>query len=120
VKAEYFEAVPGGVALSAAGRAALLESFNERLDKAVRYPVQSKPGKTRNVKRRDVIRFEAHAVANRLLGKADMPRVVETRKLWDETNEATVVDLDQTPDEADDPALPPDAEEEQPQEEPPC
>ena len=97
VKTEYFEAIPGGVALSPAGRAALLESFNERLDKAVRYPVQSKPGKTRNVKRRDVIRFEAHAVANRLLGKADMPRVVETRKLWDEANEATVdssVELD--------------------------
>jgi CRISPR-associated protein Cas1 len=121
VKAEYFEAVPDGVALSPAGRAALLESFNERLDKAVRYPVQSKPGKTRNVKRRDVIRFEAHAVANRLLGKTDLPRVVETRKLWDEANEAAV-DLDADVDEADDPALPPEAEEEQMQlpEEPPC
>jgi hypothetical protein len=39
------------------------------------------------VKRRDVIRFEAHALANRLLGKADLPRVVETRQLWDEANE---------------------------------
>jgi hypothetical protein len=71
------------------------------------------------VKRRDVIRFEAHAVANRLLGKADMPRVVETRKLWDEANEATV-DLDVVADEADDPALPPDAEDAQLPEEPPC
>jgi CRISPR-associated protein Cas1 len=88
MKAEHFEAVPGGVALSAAGRAALLESFNARLDKAVRYAVQSKPGRTRNVKRRDVIRFEAHALANRLLGKADLPRVVETRQLWDEANES--------------------------------
>jgi CRISPR-associated protein Cas1 len=87
MKAEHFEAVPGVVALSAAGRAALLESFNARLDKAVRYAVQSKPGRTRNVKRRDVIRFEAHALANRLLGKADLPRVVETRQLWDEANE---------------------------------
>jgi CRISPR/Cas system-associated endonuclease Cas1 len=87
MKTEHFEAVPGGVALSAAGRAVLLESFNGRLDKAVRYPVQSKPGRTRNVKRRDVIRFEAHALANRLLGKADLPRVVETRQLWDEANE---------------------------------
>jgi CRISP-associated protein Cas1 len=87
VKVDYFEQVPGGVALSPAGRAALLESFNARLDKAVRYPVQSRPGRTRNVKRRDVIRFEAHALANRLLGKADLPLVVETRQLWDEANE---------------------------------
>jgi CRISPR-associated protein Cas1 len=91
-KAEYFEPVPGGVALSAAGRAALLESFNERLDRAVRYPVQSRPGRTRNVKRRDVIRYEAHALANRLLGKLDLPRVVETRRLWDEANEAPAAD----------------------------
>ena len=98
VKAEYFEPVPGGVVLSPAGRAALLESFNERLDRAVRYPVQSRPGRTRNVKRRDVIRYEAHALANRLLGKTDLPRVVETRRLWDEANEAAVaapVDLDE-------------------------
>jgi CRISPR-associated protein Cas1 len=87
-KAEYFEPAPGGVALSAAGRAALLEAFNGRLDRAVRYPVRSRPGRTRNVKRRDVIRWEAHALANRLLGKDDLPRVVETRRLWDEANEA--------------------------------
>lgn len=92
VKAEYFEPVPGGVALSPPGRAALLESFNERMDRAVRYPVQSKPGRTRNVKRRDVIRFEAHALGNRLLGKTDLPRVVETRQLWDEANEAPAAD----------------------------
>jgi CRISPR-associated protein Cas1 len=117
-KAEYFEEVPGGVALSPAGRAALLESFNERLDKAVRYPVQSRPGKTRNVKRRDVIRSEAHALANRLLGKNDLPRVVETRRLWDEAAEAAP-----EPEGADDlePALPEGgAAEELPPKEPPC
>ena len=99
VKAKYFDSVPGGMALSPAGRAAMLESFNERMERAVRYPVQSKPGRTRNVKRRDVIRYEAHALANRLLGKLDLPRVVETRQLWDEANEATAVspvDLDET------------------------
>ena len=98
VKGEYFEPVPGGMALSPAGRAALLESFNERLDRAVRYPVQSRPGRTRNLKRRDVIRCEAHALANRLLGKTELPRVVETRRLWDEANEAAAadsVDLDE-------------------------
>jgi CRISPR-associated protein Cas1 len=92
VKVEYFEPVPGGVALSAAGRAALLESFNERMDRSVRYPVQSRPGRTRNIKRRDVIRYEAHALANRLLGKMGMPRVVETRQLWDEANDAAATD----------------------------
>jgi CRISP-associated protein Cas1 len=116
-KAEYFEDVPGGVALSGAGRAALLESFNERLEQAVRYPVQSKPGKTRNIKRRDVIRFEAHALANRLLGKTDLPRIVETRCLWDEAAEGTKAasqpeDLDIEP--IDEPG------EELPPEEPPC
>jgi CRISPR-associated protein Cas1 len=112
VKSEYFEAVPGGLALSAAGRAALLEALNERLDKAVRYPVRSRPGRTRNVKRRDVIRFEAHALANRLLGKDDLPRVVETRRLWDEANEApaAAVDLDApaAEEEADEAAAPAD------------
>ena len=83
-RAEYFEPVPGGVALSAAGRAALLESFNQRLDQSVRYPIQSRPGKKRNVKERDIIRHEAHALANRLLGKSDLPTVVETRELWDD------------------------------------
>jgi CRISPR associated protein Cas1 len=88
VLADWFEEVPGGVALSKEGRAALLTAFNERLDKAVRYPVQSQPGKKRNVRRRDVIQHEAHALANRLLGRSDLPRVVETRRLWDDGAEA--------------------------------
>ncbi len=87
---EFFEAVPGGVALSKEGRAFFLSHFNERLDKGVRYPVQGKPGKSRNVKQRDVIRHEAHALANALLGKADMPRVVETRVVWEATSSGTV------------------------------
>ena len=90
----YFEAVPGGVALSKDGRAAIITSFNERLDKTIRYPVQSKPGKTRNVKRRDVIQYEAHALANMLLGKRDFPRIVETKRLWEESAADTVTDDD--------------------------
>jgi CRISPR-associated protein Cas1 len=118
-KTEYFEPVPGGIALSAAGRAALLESFNERLDQAVRYPVQSRPGKKRNIKQRDVIRFEAHALANRLLGKTDFPRVVETRHLWDETN--AVAKTEAEDDDDLEPLLPEeDVQETQPPEEPPC
>lgn len=115
MQADYFEEVPGGVALSAPGRAALLTAFNDRLDKTMRYPVQSRPGKTRNIRQRDVIQHEAHALANLLLGRTDLPRVVETRKLWEETADPPT-DLD-----ADDPTLP--DEEPLPEardEEPPC
>jgi CRISPR-associated protein Cas1 len=86
VQKEYFKEVPGGVSLSKEGRAFFLTYLNERLDKAVHYPVQGKPGKTRNVKQRDIIQHEAHALANALLGKTDLPRVVETRKIWADEN----------------------------------
>ena len=92
VQKDYFEEVPGGVALNKEGRAFFLAHFNERLDKGVRYPVQGRPGKTRNVRQRDVIRHEAHALANALLGKRDLPRVVETRVLWDEGNAVAAAD----------------------------
>lgn len=99
----FFEDVPGGVALSKEGRAFFLAQFNERLDQTVRYPVQGRPGKRRNVKVRDTIQHEAHALANRLLGKCDMPRMVETRQLWAEagTGETVLPDDDADgPDEA--------------------
>jgi CRISPR-associated protein Cas1 len=80
----FFEEVPGGVALSKEGRAFFLSGFNERLDKSVRYPVQGSPGKSRNVKQRDLIQHEAHSLANVLLGRRDLPRIVETRVLWAE------------------------------------
>jgi hypothetical protein len=50
----------------------------------VKYPVQGKPGKHRKIKRRETIAHEAHGLANRLLGRDDLPRVVETRRIWDE------------------------------------
>lgn len=132
---DFFEEVPGGVGLTKEGRAFFVANLNERLDRAVRYPVQGKPGKTRNVKVRDTIQFEAHALANRLLGRLDMPRVVETRGLWDEANEAAgedAVELDELAgneerDEAEPAAeadgiepLLPDPGGEAPKEEPPC
>jgi hypothetical protein len=49
------------------------------------------------VKVRDTISHEAHALANRLLGRLDMPRVVQTRALWDEANEAAAADLEEEP-----------------------
>ena len=84
MKAEFFEVVAGGVALSKEGRGAFLPYYNERLDRRTKYPVQGKPGKFRKIKRRDTITHEAHALANRLLGRLDLPRIVETRRLWEE------------------------------------
>jgi CRISP-associated protein Cas1 len=106
---EWFEPVPGGVALSKDGRAGFLSSFNERLDKRVRYAVRSKPGKSRNIKQRDVIGCEAHALANMLLGRNDLPRVIETRELWAEKDEVVLEDDDEVI--ADEPAAPPPVEE---------
>ena len=102
VRAEFFESVPGGVALSKEGRAAFLPHYNERLDRPVKYPLQSKPGKYRKIKRRETIAHEAHALANRLLGRDDLPRVVETRKLWDDSKEAATGSDDGADQEEDD------------------
>jgi CRISPR-associated protein Cas1 len=117
VQKDYFEPVPGGVALSQAGRAFFIANLNERLDKGVRYPVQGKPGRTRNVKQRDVIAHEAHALANGLLGKNDLPHVIETRKLWAD-------DRPDAPDGDDEPDAPEDGDEPPPvldeTREPPC
>ncbi len=106
VQKDYVEPVPSGVALSKEGRAFLVGQLNERLDKAVRYPVQGKPHKTRNVKQRDVIRHEAHALANALLGKRDLPRLVETRVLWDEANGTPEADVEESDEPEEGPTAP--------------
>jgi CRISPR-associated protein Cas1 len=111
MRTEFFEEVPGGVALSQEGRAFFIASLNERLDKAVRYPVQGSR-KTRNIRQRDIIQHEAHALANALLGKRDMPRIitVETRKLWAEdakAEAAAVVEEAQAEEGAAGPETPP-------------
>jgi CRISPR-associated protein Cas1 len=110
VQQDFFEAVPGGVALSKDGRAFFLSAFNERLDNAVRYPVQGNPGRTRNVRQRDVIQHEAHALANALLGKRDMPRVIETRKIWSDEakeEEEAAAEMPEPETPAEDPGPPP-------------
>ena len=66
----------------------MIGNLNERLDKAVKYPVQrtGKPGgkKFRRIKLRATFQHEAHALANRLLGRNDMPRIIETETLFAE------------------------------------
>lgn len=89
-KKEHFREVPGGIELAPDGRAALMESFNKRLDRTVRYPVQSDKAKGkhkkkyRKIKQQAVIQHEAHALANALLGRKDIPKIVETEELWKE------------------------------------
>jgi len=87
-KKEHFREIPGGIELSPDGRAALMESFNKRLDRTVRYPVQSDKAKSkkkyRKIKQQAVIQHEAHALANALLGRKDIPKIVETEDLFSE------------------------------------
>lgn len=88
VKKEFFREVPGGIELAPDGRAALVANLNERFDKSVKYPVQrsQKPGgkqkKFRRIKLRATIQHEAHAVANQLLGRLDIPKIVESEVLF--------------------------------------
>jgi CRISPR-associated protein Cas1 len=98
VQKNSFESIPGGMALNREGRAFFIAHFNERLDKAVRYPIQGKPGKTRNLKQRDIIPCEAHALANSLLGKRDMPLVIETKKIWADESAPATAELPDEPD----------------------
>ena len=83
---DYFEPVPGGVALNQLDGAVFVTHASDRLDKAIRYSLQRKPGKTRNIKQRNIICHEAYALANALLGQRDLPRVVGTRTVWREEN----------------------------------
>jgi CRISPR-associated protein Cas1 len=87
-KREYFREIPGGMELAPEGRTALMESFNKRLDRTVRYPVQRRkktdPPKYRKIKQHAVIQHEAHALANALLGRHDMPRIVESSQMFQE------------------------------------
>ena len=49
----------------------------------------SKPNKPkfRKLKQRTIIQHEAHALANTLLGRHDIPRIVETEDIWTEQDQ---------------------------------
>ena len=90
VKKDFFRDVPGGIELAPDGRAALIANLNERLDKSVRYavqrPKQRGAKKYRNIKLGATIQHEAHALANQLLGKDDIPKVVDASELFEDPN----------------------------------
>jgi len=60
VKTNYFDKLHKGMTLNIEGKSVLLESLNKSLDKKVRY-------KGRNIKKRDIIQFECHKIANELI-----------------------------------------------------
>lgn len=64
VKIEYFDQIPNGLTLNKNGRAVLLTEFNSFMDESIRY-------RGRNIKRNNVIQFDCHRIANKLIGKEE-------------------------------------------------
>jgi CRISPR-associated protein Cas1 len=62
VKKEYFDKIQNGVSLNKEGKGVLIEALNETFEKTIKY-------KGRNIKTKNVIQFECHRIANKLLGK---------------------------------------------------
>lgn len=50
----------------------------------MRHLVRGQSGRFRNLKQRDVVRHEALALANALIGSNDALTVVETREVWEQ------------------------------------
>jgi len=64
VKKSYFDKLHKGIILNKEGKSVLLESLNKSLDKKFRY-------KGRNIKKRDIIQFECHRIANELIKNSE-------------------------------------------------
>ncbi|MFQ5963440.1 MAG: CRISPR-associated endonuclease Cas1 [Candidatus Scalinduaceae bacterium] len=60
VKQEYFDKIKNGLTLNKEGKAVLIEALNKTFDKSVRY-------KGRNIKNKNIIQFECHAIANGII-----------------------------------------------------
>ena len=66
VKKEYFDEIKNGLTLNKEGKAVLIEALNGILEKSIRY-------KGKNIKNKNIIQFECHGIANRLI-KAESPK----------------------------------------------
>lgn len=64
VQPSLFRKLENGFLLDKPGKALLLESFNNYFDKTLRY-------RNRNIKRKDIIQFDCHLLANQLIDKKD-------------------------------------------------
>lgn len=62
VKEEYFDAIQNneGLSLNKEGKAVLIEALNETFEKTIKY-------RGRNIKTKNVIQFECHRIANKLV-----------------------------------------------------
>ncbi len=60
VKDEYFDTIQNGLSLNKAGKVVLIEALNETFEKTIKY-------KGRNIKTKNVIQFECHRIANKLI-----------------------------------------------------
>ncbi|MBW1927048.1 MAG: CRISPR-associated endonuclease Cas1 [Deltaproteobacteria bacterium] len=74
VKEAHFDEIKGGYTLNKEGKALLLTRFNEYLDEAIRY-------RGRNIKRRHIIQFDCHRLANILIKKGGIDKVPELVEL---------------------------------------
>ncbi|MFN3780914.1 MAG: CRISPR-associated endonuclease Cas1 [Candidatus Kapaibacteriota bacterium] len=64
VKLEMFDKIPNGLTLNKEGKALLITEFNNFLDESIRY-------RGRNIQRKNIIQFDCHRLANKLIGKDD-------------------------------------------------
>jgi len=60
VKGEYFDTIQNGLSLNKEGKAVLIEALNETFEKTIKY-------RGRNIKTKNVIQFECHRIANKLI-----------------------------------------------------
>lgn len=60
VKKEHFDEVKNGLTLNQEGKAVLMGALNNTFEKSIRY-------KGRNIKNRNIIQFECHSIANKLI-----------------------------------------------------
>ena len=60
VKQECFDKLENGFTLNKEGKALLITAFNAFMDESIRYS-------GRNIRRGDIIQFECHGIANRLI-----------------------------------------------------
>lgn len=66
VKLEMFDKIPNGLTLNKTGKALLISELNSFLDQNVRY-------RGRNIQRKNIIQYDCHLLANKLIGKENEP-----------------------------------------------
>jgi len=81
IKQVYFDKIPGGFTLNEEGKRILIPAVNDFFEESIRY-------NGRNIRRKHVIQYECHKIANEWLNREEEPdvNVVEIRELMEGTN----------------------------------